>query len=119
MSISLPTTLFRAVRSETGANVCIHVDYLTSTTKVVRDLREYEVAIGQGWCDHPSEAMARLEAAQDAVSTAAAVRAYDDRRLSDSAQAEADAVDRAAGFTHLAEIPEAPRKRGRPKKIAT
>jgi len=112
---SLPTTLFMAIRRSDGKNVCVDTDSLRSTTKVVRDLREYEVAIGQGWCDHPLEAMARLEAAQASLSVDAAVRAHDDRRMSEAAQAEADAADAATGFTFVPEVPEAPKKRGRPK----
>jgi hypothetical protein len=113
MSLVLPTTLFRAIRRSDGRNVCIDTDHLTSTTKVVRDLREYDIAKGQGWVDHPREAMAQLESEQDAVSTAAAVRAYDDRRMSPKALGEADEADRAAGVQHRPMVPEGKKKKAR------
>jgi hypothetical protein len=113
MSLVLPTTLFKAIRRSDGRNVCIDTDHLTSTTKVVRDLREYDIAKGQGWVDHPREAMAQLEAEQDAVSTAAAVRAYDDQHMSPAALEESDAADRAAGVQHQPMVPEGKKKRVR------
>jgi len=42
--------------------------------------------------------------------TAAAERAYTDRRMSAGAQAEAAAADEAAGAKHLGAIPERPRR---------
>jgi len=119
MSPPLPTTLFKAIKAPNGKIVCVHPDHLLATTKVVRTLRDYEVAIGQGWAEHPDEALARLEAAEDDISLAAAVSAADDRRMSLPAQAEvadygSDTIE------HVLEIPEvSKRKPGRPRKVQT
>lgn len=111
-----PTTLFQAVRLQNGKNVCVELDMLTATTKVVKTEGEYDYWIGQGWTDHPQKALDRLEQQQDDASTAAAVRAYDDQHMSEKAKEEAAEVERKTS-QHIAEIPVAP-KRGRPKKKA-
>jgi hypothetical protein len=108
------TTLFKAIRRTDGKNVCVDADHLGSTTRVVRTPLDYDNAIAQGWVDHPEQAMARLEAEQDATSTDAAVRAYDDRNMSEKALAEASAED-STSVQHKPEVPEAPKK-GRTKK---
>lgn len=112
---SVPTTLYRAVRRPDGRYVCVDAEYLSQTSKVVRTEGDYLIAVGQGWCDHPDEAMARLEAEEEQLSTDAGVRNFDDRHLSENAKAEADEAV-SGTIRHVAEIPVAP-KRGRPKKI--
>jgi hypothetical protein len=114
--MSFPTTLYKAIRLPNGRNVCVDIDHLLETTKVVADVRERDLAMGQGWTDHPLTAMAQLEAEQEALSTASAVRAHDDRRMSERAKAEAAQADQATGFTFVPEVPEK-KKRGRPKKM--
>lgn len=111
---SVPTTLFRALKTPQGRHVCVDTEYLSATTKVVKTEAEYLLAASLGWCDSPQEAMAQLEREQDALSNDAAVRAFDDRHLSEAAKAEAEAVE-SSTLAHLPEIPAAP-KRGRPKK---
>ena len=112
-----PTTLFKAIRLVTGKNVCIDTEHLHATTKVVKSLGEYEHFIADGWSEHPTEALERLDKAQDEQSTNAAVRAYDDRHLSEAAQAEVAAVEQTT-VEHLEAIPEGPKKRGRKPKGA-
>src|SRR5689334_18013409 len=111
------TTVYKALKRPDGRLVCIDLDYLTRTSKVVASQRDYDIALGQGWVDDPQEAMRRLEAKEDAISEAAAVRAYDDRRMSDKAKAESEAIE-STTVRHLTEIPEQPKRpRGRPRKI--
>lgn len=118
MTLDLPTTLFKAIRRPDGRIVCIDTDYLTKTTKVVKDERDYVLAKSLGWCDHPSEALDRMNAEEDALSEAAALRHSDDAHMSPAALAEAAEVD-ATTIRHLPEIPIAPKRgRGRPRKIA-
>jgi hypothetical protein len=111
-----PTTLYRALRRPDGRYVCIDLDYLTQTTKVVREIGDYYLAKSLGWCDHPSDALARLDAEEEQRANDAAVRNFDDRHLSERARAEADeAVSHT--IRHVADIPVAPKRgRGRPKK---
>ena len=117
MTLDLPTTLFKAIRRPDGRIVCIDTDYLTRTTKVVKDERDYLLAKSLGWCDHPKDALDRMEREEDALSDAAALRHADDARMSPAALAEAAAVD-ATTIRHLPEIPIAPKRgRGRPRKI--
>ena len=107
-----PTTLYRAMRLPNGKNVCVHADYLPHTSKVVHSAREYDLLVGQGWVDHPVKALERLEAEQEAESTAAAVRAADDLRMSPQALEEAAAYE-ATVPGHVVDIPEvvkAPRR---------
>lgn len=69
------------------------------------------LAAGAGWCPRPDEATDAEVRRQEGLGTAAAERAWADRRLSPRAQAEAAAVDQTTA-KHLGEIPIAP-KRGR------
>ncbi len=111
------TTVFRALKLSNGKVVCVDAASLTQTTKVVNDQREYDIALGQGWSASPQAAMERFEEEEQALGNAANLRAYDDRRLSPAAQAEAAAVE-STTIRHLPEIPEAPKRgRGRPKKV--
>lgn len=112
----LPITLFRAVRRADGRHVCIDLDHLAATTKVVRTLADYHLAKSLGWHDHPNDAHKALEAEEDQLSTDAGVRNYDDRHLSEAAKDEAEAAERDT-IRHMPEIPEAP-KGGRKKKSA-
>lgn len=64
------------------------------------------------------KALEALEAREFEVAELAANRAFNDRKLSPEAQAEAARID-ASTSQHLAEIPEAPvKRRGRPRKSA-
>src|SRR5678816_3396534 len=116
MSITIPTTLFKAIKAPNGKIVCIHSDHLEATCKVARTLRDYEILIGQGWCDDPQEAMARKERDEDAIAYQAAESASDDKHMSEAAQAEVVHYGEST-MEHVLEIPEATKRgRGRPKK---
>lgn len=84
---------------------------------VVHSDAERDRAMGDGWRDHPKDALEHQEALQRAIADAAAERAYADRNMSEKAKAEAKAVDD-AHFEHVAAIPEAKRGPGRPRKEA-
>lgn len=79
--------------------------------RIVGSETDEALAAGAGWLPHPQRAAEAETARQEDLGTAAAERAWSDRRLSAAAQAEAEAVD-ATTAKHLGEIPIAP-KRGR------
>ena len=108
------TTVFKAIKLATGQVVCVHPHHLTETTKVVTE-KDYDLAKSLGWCDSPQEALDRFEHEEQQIAADAMTRQYEDRTMSDRAQTEAQAVE-STTVRHLPEIPEAPRKRGRPKK---
>lgn len=81
----------------------------------VQNELEMSRAYEAGWRESPQEAVAHAEARDRDVSTAAAERAHADRHLSEAAQREVAQAE-AAAEGHLAEIPERPRRRGRPPK---
>jgi hypothetical protein len=111
------TMVYKAVKLDNGKVVCVDVEQLHQTTKVVNNQREYDIALGQGWSVGPQQAMDRFEAEECELGEAAALRAYEDQHMSPAAQAEAAQVD-ATTVRHLAEIPVAPKRgRGRPKKV--
>lgn len=83
--------------------------------RIVRSEDEEEKAKAEGWRESPDEAMAYHESLERDIADAAAHRAYLDRNMGEKAKREAEAVD-AAGMEHAPEIPEAPRRRGRPRK---
>src|SRR5262245_14567839 len=80
--------------------------------KIVGSEGEELLATGTGWLPTAAQAEAAETARQEGLGTAAAERAWDDRRLSAAAQAEAAVVDQAT-LKHLPEIPANPR---RPRK---
>jgi hypothetical protein len=80
----------------------------------VMDEAEQIKALERGWRFTPAEALARFEEKERAIGEAAAVRAYEDRNMSDAAKAEIAEAD-AQTEEHLAEVPEK-KKRGRPAK---
>ena len=88
---------------------------LTQETRTVRSEAEAQTARGAGWLGDPQAATEAEEARQLALGTAAAERAWGDRRLSAAAQAEAAAVD-ATTVRHLGEIPETPVRRSHKKR---
>ncbi len=102
------TTLFKAIKHANGKVVVLDVDTLTATTKVVTE-RDYDLSKSLGWCDSPADALAQFEHEEEAVGNDAAVRAFDDRHLSEAAKQEAEVVE-SRTVRHLPEIPEAPKK---------
>jgi hypothetical protein len=97
-----PKMLFRGTTTTAGR--------VEVTQRIVATEREESDLRAVGWCVHPETAKDAETARQEAIGTAAAERAYTDRRMSASAQAEAAAADQAAGAKHLGAIPERPRK---------
>lgn len=92
--------------------------FTARNTRTVKNEQELQQALSEGWSLGPDEAMKRAERDEDSVSTAAAHRHYEDRKLSDVAQLEAKEADEAAGLDHLPEVPEKPKaRRGRPRKV--
>ena len=78
--------------------------------RIVTTEGEEHDALSDGWCVNPQRATDAETRRQEAIGTAAAERAFSDRKLSSAAQAEAAAADQAAGAKHLGEIPERPRR---------
>lgn len=86
---------------------------------IVKDESERQRALENGYREHPDEAVAYLRQRQLDEGTAAAERHYQDRGMSEAAQAEAAAAEREhfdQEGAHLPAIPEK-RRRGRPRKI--
>lgn len=101
-----PTTLFRAMKLPNGQVVCVDVRVIGATTKVVRNSDEFYKAVGQGWCEHPSDALERFQREEEAVGNAAAERAHAELRMSPMAQQEAADYEKTVS-THVPVIPEA------------
>lgn len=118
MSLTRPipgrTTVYRAIKLATGKVVCVDAAHLQQTSKVVTE-QDYDLAKSLGWSDSPHEAMTRFEAEEQALGDEANHRAYGERNMSELAKTEAQQVE-SRTIRHLPEIPEAPKKRGRPKK---
>ena len=87
-----------------------------SCQRTVRNDTEFEQAVREGWRKTPGEAMDFRKSLEDAVSTAAAERAYQDRRMSPAAQAEMAAAE-ADTHEHVLDVPAPKRTRGRPRKV--
>jgi hypothetical protein len=109
------TTLYKAIKLPNGRLVVIDPEHLSMTSKVFDNRGDYELALANGWTDNPRTAMERLEAAEDAISDHAAIRAADDQHMSPAALAESEAVE-SKTLAHLEEIPEGKKPRGRPRK---
>lgn len=91
--------------------------------RVVKDDRELQAAMEDGWRKTQKEAVEYLEARMQAKSQAAAERHYSDRNMSDAAKAAAKAAELKHFDEHgeqLEAVPETPVKRrpGRPRKNA-
>jgi hypothetical protein len=82
--------------------------------RVVGSEQEELLAVGVGWCANPQTAIDHETTRVANVGVFAAERAYDDRRLSPAAQAEARVVDEATA-KHLGEIPEGPKPKRAPR----
>lgn len=70
----------------------------------------------RGFGNGAAEAMDAYNSRNAAVAEAAANRAYTDRNLSENAQREVAEFE-SSTMDHVAEVPEAKRKPGRPKKV--
>jgi hypothetical protein len=94
-----PKMLFRGTTTTAGK--------VEVAQRIVSGEGEELAAQAVGWLAHPQRAVEAEDARQGAVGLAAAERAYDDRRLSAAAAAEAAAADGATA-RHLGEIPARP-----------
>lgn len=81
-----------------------------------RNDREKAEKVAQGWADHPDGIKDAREVVRAAVRQAAAERAFDDRHLSEKANAELDAVE-ADAEDHVLDVPSPKKKPGRPAKV--
>ena len=97
-----------------GRNADNQIDLIDQA--IAGDEDELRKLISRGFVDGPAQAVAKAEAQEREIAKLAANRAFLDRRMSPEAQAEAQAYEDATPG-HVAEIPVAPKKRGRPKKI--
>lgn len=84
--------------------------------KIVNDERERSIAMEQGWRESPDEAVAFVNRRNDEIGRAAAERNYEVERMSEGAQREVRAAEVANDGRHLEVMPEAKRRRGRPRK---
>lgn len=111
-----PTRMYKAGRTAQGQSAIL--DAATAHDEhEQRNLESRGFVVGG-----QQAALDALAAQEQEIAILAANRNYTDRRMSDKAQAESQAVELAAGARHLAEIPETPikRRRGRqPKAAAT
>lgn len=108
---AFPKMLFRGTTTTQGR---VEVEQ-----RIVATEREETAAHDEGWHPTSPEAAAAETRRQERLGTAAAERAWDDRRMSAAAQAEATGVDQATA-KHLGEIPRRPvRKRIRKKPAPT
>lgn len=94
-----------------------------SCQMIVHDEHEHEKAKANGWRDTPQAARDYQDGAETEKAVAAAVRAHEDRNMSDRAKAEIKVVEEHSGTEHVAEMPEKPRRRGgwpkgKPRKAA-
>jgi hypothetical protein len=109
--MQFPKMVYKARRPDSGGPIlCVDPRDEAWTGRnqmIVNDESEWMRAKDDGWRDTPQEAVAHANALEDAIAMAAAQRAYEDKRLSEKARAEAAAVD-AASFEHVPEIPERP-----------
>lgn len=91
--------------------------FTKSCQHTVRSDDEKAKALEAGWRLTQDEALSFREARDKAIADETAVRHYNERLMSEKAQAEAAAAD-AASFEHLPEIVEQPKNRGgRPRKV--
>ena len=107
-----PKMLYRAI--EDGNQIILDDP---QHCRVIAHSADHEARlVRDGWCHSVPEAREAAEKAQEAIAEAAAERVFAEQRMSEMAQREAAAIDAAGAGRHVPEIPEAPRKRGRPSK---
>jgi len=111
-----PLMLYRAKRSSSGgAPILEH--------HIVGDEQEERNMLSRGFVRGPDHAIACLEHDEQEIARLAAERAYQERRMSARAQAEAEALDETT-IQHVAAIPETPIHKGgwpkgKPRKSLT
>lgn len=106
-----PKMVYKARRPDTGGPIrCVdpgNEQFSGSNQYTVRSEGELREALENGWRETPAEAVEYATKLEDFVSTAAAHRHFEDKKLSEKARAEAQAHDEAS-YEHLPAIPEAP-----------
>ena len=105
-----PAMFYKCTRSATNG------DILTEHETEAASAAEGEALERQGYVRGLANAHAAVEAYEGMIAKAAAERAFADRKMSESARAEAARVDDLT-VGHVAEIPEAKKRRGRPAKV--
>lgn len=83
-----------------------------SCYRIVHTDDELRVAMNDGWCESPKDALAEYERGRKATADITAERHFTDKRMSPRAQAEAAAADEADG-EHVASVPAPKKRRGR------
>lgn len=105
-----PMMLYKA-----GRNAKNQIALLSN--RIAQNAYERESLERDGFVFGPAAAIERCEAQELEIAKLAANRAYQDRKLSPEAQAEAAAYEETVR-EHVAEVPSQPvKRRGRPKKI--
>ena len=102
-----PKMLYKAGRNDVGK-----VEILTH--HVVNDADEQRNMESRGFCDGQQAALDAFSVEAKDLAKLAANRAYQERTMSDAARAEAQAYE-ASSDDHVAEIPEAPKRKRRTK----
>lgn len=104
-----PKMLYKAESANGGPRI--------SACKIVPDESQERIAFGQGWSETQEQAIAAVGAQELEFAKLAANRKFNEKWMSEKAQAEAQAADEST-MQHLPVIPTTPiRKRGRPVKV--
>jgi hypothetical protein len=112
-----PQMLYRARKRPDGTVTLFDADgeYARNCYKEVHSEDERQREFEAGWCPTPDDALKAFEAKEKAIADSAAHRAYEDRNMSEAAQAEVKAIEDTTA-EHIAEVPVA-KRRGRPPKV--
>jgi len=111
-----PTTLFRALKMTNGKVVVVDLRHIAETTLVARSADDYDRAIRDGWVpESPQAALDAFERQEEVLGNEAARHAAKVAKMSEPAQREVESYEKTTS-QHVPELPEAPKKRGRPKK---
>ena len=99
-----PTRMYKVARQADGAR--------TFEAETANDEHEQRNLESRGFVVGGQQAaLDAFDAQEQAVAVLAANRAYNDRNMSEKAQAEIAAAEASAGARHLAEIPEKPKRK--------
>src|SRR6266446_4161758 len=96
-----PLMLYRAKRRPEGGKEPLLEHFTVEDEQQERNMQS------RGWVRGPDHAIKALEDSERGLAQAAAERAYQDKRMSERAQAEATAVDETT-ISHLGEIQRTP-----------
>jgi hypothetical protein len=107
-----PLMIYRATRPPNGGKDPILEHH------IVNDAQEEQNMRSRGFVRGPDHAVQMLEQQERELATAAAERAYQDKRMSEKAQAEAATVDDST-ISHVGAIPETPIRRRQPRREVT